>query len=54
LRGFDAAGMLRGARLADPGEADAGIRALFAQAEIAYIHAHNAAYGCFAARIDRT
>lgn len=54
LRGFDAQGMLRGARLSPPGEADAGIRALFADEAIAYIHAHNAAYGCFAARIDRT
>lgn len=37
-----------------PGEADAAIRALFDADEIAYIHAHNAAHGCFAARIDRT
>ena len=54
LRGFDADGMMRGARLAQPGEADADIRALFADDAIAYIHAHNAAHGCFAARIDRT
>jgi hypothetical protein len=54
LRGFDAAGMLREGRLAAPGEADAVIRGLFAGEEIAYIHAHNAAHGCFAARIDRT
>lgn len=53
LRGFDDAGMLRGAILAEEGEADAQIRALLARDEIAYIHAHNAAYGCFAARIDR-
>lgn len=54
LRGFDAAGMMRDARLAAPGEADAAIRALFADEAIAYIHAHNAAPGCYAARIDRT
>jgi hypothetical protein len=53
LRAFDADGMLRDARLAMPGEADPAIRALFARDEIAYIHAHNAAHGCFAARIDR-
>lgn len=53
LRGFDAAGMLRGARLAAPGEADAGIRDLFDNPDIAYIHAHNAAHGCFVARVDR-
>ena len=53
LRGFDAAGMLRDARLAPPGAADAGIRDLFADPNIAYIHAHNAAHGCFVARVDR-
>ncbi|HYN45565.1 MAG TPA: DUF1203 domain-containing protein [Allosphingosinicella sp.] len=53
LRGFDAEGMLRGALLAMPGEADAKIRELFEQTEIGTIHAHNAAYGCFLARIER-
>jgi hypothetical protein len=54
LRGFDAGGILRDARLALPGGADAAIRELFANPAIAYIHAHNAAHGCFAARIDRS
>lgn len=53
LRGFDAANMLRDARLAGPGEADGAIRDLFADAAIAYIDAHNAAHGCFAARVTR-
>ena len=53
LRGFDAEGMLRGALLALPGEADTRIRELFERDEIATIHAHNAAYGCFLARIER-
>ena len=53
LRGFDASGNLQDARLALPGKADACIRDLFADPSIAYIHAHNAAHGCFAARIDR-
>lgn len=53
LRGFDAEGMLRHAALAAPGESDPAIRALFSRDDIAYIHAHNAAHGCFAARIDR-
>lgn len=53
LRGFDAEGMLRDARLAPPGEADAAIRALFDSEEIVEIHAHNAALGCFLARIVR-
>ena len=54
LRGFDAEGMLRNALLALPGEADAKIRALFESPEIETIHAHNAAHGCFAARIERS
>ena len=53
LRGFDAAGMLQDALLAMPGEADARIRELLERPEIATIHAHNAAYGCFLARIER-
>lgn len=53
LRGFDSAAMLRDARLATPGEAEAAIVSLFDNPEIAYIHAHNAAYGCFIAQIDR-
>jgi hypothetical protein len=54
LRGFDAEGNLREAALALPGQADARIRELFAGEEIAYIHAHNAAHGCFSAAIERT
>lgn len=53
LRGFDSQGMLRGALLAMPGEADAKIRTLLDSPEIATIHAHNAAHGCFAAKIVR-
>ncbi|HEV2866235.1 MAG TPA: DUF1203 domain-containing protein [Allosphingosinicella sp.] len=53
LRAFDREGMLRGALLAPPGEADARIRELFERPEVAEIHAHNAALGCFLARIER-
>ena len=53
LRGFDAQGMMADAILAQPGEADAGIRKLLANPEIQSIHAHNATRGCFAARIER-
>src|SRR5690242_18062353 len=52
LRGFDKQGMMAEAMLTQPGEADAGIRNLFANPEIATIHAHNAARGCFAAKIE--
>jgi hypothetical protein len=53
LRGFDETGALAEARLAAPGDADAAIRALLADRRIAHINAHNAAAGCFAARIER-
>jgi Protein of unknown function (DUF1203) len=53
FRAFDRDGMLRNAALALPGQADAKIRELFASDEIAYIHAHNAAHGCFAAKVER-
>ncbi len=53
LRAFDAEGMLQTARLAGPDEADGVIRDLFDDPGIAYIDAHNAAHGCFAARIER-
>ena len=54
LRGFDAEGMMAEALLTQPGEADAGIRKLFANPQIVTIHAHNATRGCFSARIERT
>jgi hypothetical protein len=53
LRGFDTDGMMADAILTQPGEADAGIRKLFANPAIETIHAHNAARGCFSARIER-
>src|SRR4051794_39173979 len=53
LRGFDGEGMMADAILTQPGEADAGIRKLFENPEIVSIHAHNAARGCFSAKIER-
>lgn len=53
LRGFDKHGMMAEAILTQPGEADAGIRKLFANPEVETIHAHNATRGCFSARIER-
>jgi hypothetical protein len=53
LRGFDAAGMMTEAILAQTGEADAGIRKLFTNPGTATIHAHNATRGCFSAKIER-
>jgi hypothetical protein len=54
LRGFDRNGMMAEAILTQPGEADAGVRKLFENPEIVTIHAHNAARGCFSAKIERT
>jgi len=53
LRGFDKEGMIADAMVTQPGDAEAGILTLFGNPDIAYIHAHNAARGCFSARIDR-
>ena len=53
LRGFDHGGMMVEALLTQPGEADQGIRRLFANPSVATVHAHNATRGCFAARIER-
>ncbi len=53
VRAFDDAGMMIGADLC-PGEAaPALIERLFADGAVAYLHAHNAGRGCYAARIDR-
>lgn len=53
LRGFNRDGMMAAAILTQPGEAEAGIRQLFANPEIETIHAHNATRGCFSAKIER-
>jgi hypothetical protein len=53
LRGFDADGMIVRAALAQPGEADAVIRAVLEDPVVTHVDAHNAARGCFAARIER-
>ena len=53
LRGFDREGMMADAILTQPGEAEDGIKRLFANPEIETIHAHNATRGCFSAKIER-
>ena len=53
LRAFDEEGLMVDARLAQPGEAEAAIRAMLGNALVHHIDAHNAARGCFAARVDR-
>ena len=52
LRGFDAAGTMVDAALVDGAALTAAIDAMFA-GPAAYLHAHYAVRGCYAARIDR-
>ncbi len=53
LRGFDEDGMIIDADVVPGAEVEPLILKLFENPAIAYIHAHNAGRGCFAARIDR-
>lgn len=53
LRGFDAAGMLRDADVVEGAVAEPVIERMLADPVIAYLHAHYARPGCYAARIDR-
>jgi hypothetical protein len=53
LRAFDEAGMLVAADLALTDDVEAAIERQLARPEVAYLHAHNAAHGCFAALIER-
>ncbi|OHE83084.1 MAG: hypothetical protein A2579_03045 [Lysobacterales bacterium RIFOXYD1_FULL_69_11] len=52
LRAFDAAHMMVDAALVDGREAEAAIEHLFSDPAVAYLHAHYATRGCYAARID--
>lgn len=53
LRLFGADGMLIGADMGMNNELTAKIEAALARPDVAYIHAHNAMHGCFAAEIRR-
>jgi len=53
LRAFDAAHWMVDAELVDGREAEAAIARLFARPAVAYLQAHYATRGCYAARIDR-
>lgn len=53
LRGFDEGGMLREGLLCGPEEVEMTIAELFADPNVASIHAHTPAYGCFLAKIER-
>jgi len=53
LRAFDAQGMMVDADIAQGDAVPGLIERFFANPDVAYIHAHYAKRGCFAARIDR-
>jgi hypothetical protein len=53
LRAFDRAGAMIDADLVDGAQIEPLIERLFADPEAAYLHAHYAKRGCYAARIDR-
>lgn len=54
LRAFDAQGMMVDADITPTVELPQAIDRLLANPEAAYLHAHYAGAGCYAARIDRT
>lgn len=53
LRAFDAAGMMLDADVVEGTQAEPLIQRLLALPEVAYLHAHYARRGCYAARIER-
>jgi hypothetical protein len=53
LRAFDEAGMMIDATVAPGAELKPAIEAMLQQPDVAYLHAHYAGMGCYAARIDR-
>lgn len=53
LRAFDAAGMMVDADVVDGAEVEPVIERFLADPNTAYVHAHYAKRGCFAARIER-
>ncbi|MBA3895645.1 MAG: DUF1203 domain-containing protein [Sphingomonadaceae bacterium] len=54
LRAFDRADMMIDADVINGTDAQPAIERLFADGRTAYIHAHYAKHGCYAARIDRS
>ena len=53
LRAFDAAGMMVDADLTPTADLPEAVDRLLANPQAAYLHAHYAGAGCYAARIDR-
>jgi hypothetical protein len=53
VRAFDADAMMVGWELAEGAQLEDAIARLFSDPRAAYLHAHFAAPGCYAARIER-
>jgi Protein of unknown function (DUF1203) len=53
LRAFDVSGMIVGAELVEGNALEGAVEQLFADPQAAYLHAHFAKFGCYAARIER-
>ncbi len=53
LRAFDEDGMMLDADVAEGRNLEPVITRMFGNTEVAYLHAHNAKRGCYAARVDR-
>ncbi len=53
LRAFDRTGMMIGAELMDGAKIESIIDRFFENDKVAYLHAHYAMWGCYAARVDR-
>jgi Protein of unknown function (DUF1203) len=53
LRAYDAKGMMVDADVVDGGDVEDLIKRLLDNAEVSYVHAHNAKRGCYAGRIER-
>lgn len=53
VRAFDGADQMRHARVLAGDDLSAALAELFADADVVYVHVHNAGPGCFAARVTR-
>ncbi len=53
LRAFDKDNLITDGDLVDGGNLESLVERFFANSKVAYIHAHYARLGCYAARIDR-
>ena len=53
LRAYDDVGMLRDAEVAEGRDLERIVERMFADAQVSYVHVHNARPGCFSCRIDR-